>query len=71
MFRLRKLQCGRSECEKPWEEAGQVFKLPGKLPIFKIGYVKEVARWGKEQEVVNNARGGFDNCRSKVSSEKQ
>ena len=71
MFRLRKLQCRRSECKKPWEETGQVFKFPGKFPIFKIGYVKEAPRWGKEEEVSNNARGGFDNCQSKVSSEEQ
>ena len=54
-FRLREIELGRGECEKPREEAGEVFEFPSKLSIFERGYVEELPCGGQEQEVSDDA----------------
>ena len=47
-----------------------MFKFPGELPIVEIRYVEEVPCRGKEEEISNDARGGFNDCRGNDPNKK-
>jgi hypothetical protein len=44
-----------------------MFKSPSELTVCKVGEVEEVPGGGEEEEVPDNARGGFEVWRGKVS----
>ena len=60
-FRVRKIERGRGKCEQPREEATEVLEFPGELTVFEIRDIQEVSCGGEEEEVSNDAPGGFDN----------
>ena len=63
-FRFREVDGGRSKCQKPGEEAGKVLKFSGEHTVIKVGNVEKMPFGGKEQEVSDYARRGFEDCQA-------